>query len=389
MDKSIGDMDTIGPDGGGGRRGELTPGTHLGRYEIIKLLGRGGMGQVYLVRHGMQETLHALKILPSEFSGRSGFVDRFHTELKTMARLQHPNIVHVQYSDEENGQYYLIMDFIAAGDAEEPYDLEEALAGHARLAPETVKSLLMQVCDGLAYAHGEGVVHRDLKPANILLTSRDLDKAQAKVGDFGLARVIGEENVRSMVARSVQASMSIGELDTVAEKRRTDRSSTGAVLGTYGYMSPEQEEGRAADERSDIYALGVMMYRMVTGQRLRGMAKPASQIVEGLDPVWDDVIGRCLENDPADRFQNVGEVNAALEGLGGPKTRRPAKPEKVKSRERASGNRLAKMFAVIVLLALLSAGGWYGLGAYREHSERQRPAQAAPASVCCTMRNTW
>ncbi len=213
------------------------------------------------------------------------------------------------------------MDFIAAGDAEEPYDLEEALAEHGRLAPETVKSLLMQVCDGLAYAHGEGVVHRDLKPANILLTSRDLDKAQAKVGDFGLARVIGEENVRSMVARSVQASMSIGELDTVAEKPRTERSSTGSVLGTYGYMSPEQEEGRAADERSDIYALGVMIYRMVTGQKPRAMAKPPSRVVDGLDSAWDDIVEQCLELEPEERWQNLGELMGALDGIG---DRRPA-----------------------------------------------------------------
>ncbi len=318
MDNSIGDMDTMGPgpDGGGSGRDELAPGTKLGRYSVIKLLGRGGMGQVYLVRHEMQKTLHALKILPSEFSGRKGFVERFHTELQTMARLRHDNIVHVTHSDEESGQYYLVMDFIAADSGEEPYDLEEALAEEGRIDPETTINIMLQVCDGLSYAHGEGVVHRDLKPANILLTSKDLGQAEAKVGDFGLARVIGEENVRSMVAQSVQMSMSLGDQETLVEKKRVERSSTGAVLGTYGYMSPEQEEGRPADERSDIYALGVMMYRMVTGTKPRAMAKPPSRVVDGLDLVWDDMAEKCLEVEPEDRWQSLEEFIGALHSLG-------------------------------------------------------------------------
>ncbi len=299
---------------GGAGRAELEPGTRLGRYEVLRLLGRGGMGQVYLARHELQKTLHALKILPSEFSGRAGFVERFRTELQTMARLQHPNIVHVQYSDVEAGLYYLVMDFVAADGTEEPYDLEEALAIEKRLEPEIVRRLMLRLCDGLSFAHGKGVVHRDLKPANILLTSKDLSAADVKICDFGLARVVGEEQVRTMVAQSMQRSMSIGDQDTFTEKKRSERSSTGSVMGTYGYMSPEQEEGKPADERSDLYALGVMMYRMITGQRLRGMAKPASQVVPGLDPAWDAIIGKCLENDPAARWQTAAELKASLAG---------------------------------------------------------------------------
>jgi formylglycine-generating enzyme required for sulfatase activity/tRNA A-37 threonylcarbamoyl transferase component Bud32 len=299
-----------------GSRAELQPGTRLGRYEILHLLGRGGMGQVYLARHELQKTLHALKILPSEFSGRAGFVERFRTELQTMARLQHPNIVHVQYSDVEAGLYYLVMDFVAADGTEEPYDLEEALAIEKRLEPEIVRRLMLRLCNGLSFAHGQGVVHRDLKPANVLLTSKDLSVADVKICDFGLARVVGEEQVRTLVAQSMQRSMSMGDQDTFTEKKRSERSSTGSVMGTYGYMSPEQEEGKPADERSDLYSLGVMMYRMITGQRLRGRAKAPSAVVPGLDKMWDAVIDKCLENDPAARCQSAAELRDALNAVG-------------------------------------------------------------------------
>jgi len=331
-------------------------GDKLGRYEIISLLGRGGMGQVYLARHEMQQTLHALKILPADSAQRKGFVERFQTELRTMARLQHRHIVHVTHSDEQHGRYYLVMDFIAADGTREPYDLEEALADHGRMDPGTTRRLVMQVCEGLAFAHQEQVVHRDLKPANILLTSRDLSKAEVRVGDFGLARVLGEEQVRTMVARSMQLSMSIGNADTFVEKRRAERSSAGAVLGTYGYMSPEQEEGRPADARSDIYSVGVLLYRMITGQRLRGRAKAASAMVQGLDPAWDRIIDKCLEPDPDDRWQSAEELGAALDEI---RAGKKGKAAPRKSGNSAGRGKPVRALALVVMLAVLGAGAWW------------------------------
>lgn len=113
MENSMGDMDTLSLTGGAGRA-EMAHRTQLGRYEILRLLGRGGMGQVYLARHELQRTLHAVKILPAAFTGKPGFVDRFRTELRIMASMQHPNVVHVTHSDVEEGRHYLVMDFVAA-----------------------------------------------------------------------------------------------------------------------------------------------------------------------------------------------------------------------------------------------------------------------------------
>ncbi len=361
-----------------GGRVELEPGTRLGRYEILRLLGRGGMGQVYLARHELQKTLHALKILPSEFSGRAGFVERFRTELQTMARLQHSNIVHVQYSDVEAGLYYLVMDFIAADGTEEPYDLEEALAVEKRLEPETVRRLMLRLCDGLSFAHGQGVVHRDLKPANVLLTSKDLSAADVKICDFGLARVVGEEQVRTMVAQSMQRSMSMGDQDTFTEKKRSERSSTGSVMGTYGYMSPEQEEGKPADERSDLYSLGVMMYRMITGQRLRGRAKAPSAVVQGLDKAWDAIIDKCLENDPAARWQTAVALKAALDA-GGRVTQGSSKVLKFGS-SKVKGNKAWLWLAgaaVIAVVSILSVRAIHSSNAKRAEAARAAAASAA------------
>jgi len=370
FEQSIGDENTVV---GFRARVELSAGTMLGRYRIIKLLGRGGMGQVYLVQHELQKTTHALKILPSEFSGRSGFVERFRTELQTMARLQHENIVHVTHSDEQDGLYYLVMDFIAADGTDEPYDLEEALAEQNQFDPETVRALMLQICNGLAYAHSHGVVHRDLKPANILLTQKIAEVGGqksvpitnneypitnnliCKITDFGLAKVAGEEQLRTMVAQSIQRSMSLGDESTFVEKKRSERSSTGSVLGTYGYMSPEQEEGRPADERSDLYALGVMMYRMITGQRLRGMAKSPSKIVPGLDPAWDGIIETCLEPNPEERFQSVEELKAALAGGGSQRSevRSQKSPQK--------GAKSARKAVAGLLVAGVVVGVYFGV----------------------------
>ncbi len=239
-----------------------------------------------------------------------------------MAQLRHPGIVHVTHADVTDGFHYLVMDFVC-GAGDDPYDLEEALADapDGRLAPETAALLMGEVCAAVGYAHSRGVIHRDLKPANVLLEGRDAktdggrpEDVRVRVTDFGLARLVGEEWLRSVIDVSLRNSLSMGEQATGA-RRRESRSSTGSILGTYDYMSPEQREGREADARSDIYAAGVMLYRMLTGRRLRGMAKHPSRLVAGLDAGWDDLIMACLEDEPEDRPGSMAEVAERLKGL--------------------------------------------------------------------------
>ncbi len=320
MNNSIGDDKTVVP-GGGGRESELKGGDRLGQYEIIKLLGRGGMGQVYLARHAMMHTKHAVKLLPSEYADRPGFIDRFRAEMQVMAKLQHPGIVNVTHADVDNGRYYLVMEFIG-GESDTPCDLEQLLenAPDNRLPADMVAEIALQICDAVFFAHSRGVIHRDLKPSNVLLNGLATKNTKGhqntfsapsvvKVTDFGLAKMVGDEWVQSVIQASM-AQASIGYQQTVTEGGNPGSigSSTKSILGTYEYMSPEQREGREADERSDIYALGVMLYRMLTGKRIMGFPKPPSKVVKGLDPKWDDLIIQCLEGDVADRPDSMKAV---------------------------------------------------------------------------------
>ena len=293
----------------------LAAGQALGQYRILKPLGAGGMGEVYLVEHGILRTRHALKVLPAVRVGSAGFIERFHNEARVMAQLCHPGIVHVTHADVTDGFHYLVMDFVC-GAGDDPYDLEEALADapEGRFAPETVALLMVEVCAAVGYAHGRGVIHRDLKPANVLLEGAHAEGPRVRVTDFGLARLVGEEWLRSVIDASLRNSLSLGDQATGA-LRRENRSSSGSILGTYDYMSPEQREGREADARSDVYAAGVMLYRMLTGKRLRGMAKPPSRIVADLDTRWDELIMACLEEEKGDRPQSMAEVAEHLKKL--------------------------------------------------------------------------
>jgi formylglycine-generating enzyme required for sulfatase activity/serine/threonine protein kinase len=317
-DNSIGSDKTMTGDSASGGY-TLSVGQTLGQYRIVRPLGRGGMGEVYLCEHAILTTKHAVKLLPAERSASEGFLQRFHDEARVMARLQHSGIVHVVYADadEQSGRHYLVMDFIAADGTDEPFDLEDALASAPgnRLEPAVVARLCSQIAAAVGSAHAAGVVHRDLKPANVLLTSADFDTADVRVADFGLARLLGEDWLRSIVDVSMRQSMSMGGDRTLVDKPRAERSTTGSILGTYEYMSPEQREGGEVDARSDVFAVGVMLYRMVTGKRLMGMAKPPSRVIKGLDPAWDDLVSACLEEDPKDRLADMAAVEESLGGL--------------------------------------------------------------------------
>jgi serine/threonine protein kinase len=314
----------------------LEPDHLFGQYRIIRLLGRGGMGEVYEVEHGTLGRRYALKLLPPAFVSRPQALARFRREAMLMANLEHPHIVRVDEFGETEGRYWLRMELVRGvepvvrirlpvdtGRKTEPPCItlgEYAARKGGRIPEGEFTVLLQQILEALAYAHGKGVVHRDLKPANILLTRDTAGAVAARVADFGLARVVGEEFILNQVQVSVAGSLgeartrgldqSVGDMRTLGEDEGT---STRALLGTWDYMAPEQRRGEEATARSDVYAVGLITYQLLTGSRL-GFKLP-SEVVPGLDADWDSLVTRAVEQEPAGRFANGQEMLAAAAPL--------------------------------------------------------------------------
>ena len=257
---------------------QFIPGTMLaGRYRIVGLLGRGGMGEVYRADDLKLGQAVALKFLPLRVTARPDSLARFHQEVRLARQVSHPNVCRVHDIGEADLQHFLSMEYI---DGE---DLASLLRRIGRLPQDKAMELAQQLCAGLAAAHARGVLHRDLKPANVLIDR----EGRAHLADFGLADLAG---------------------------RRTGGHE---IEGTPGYMAPEQLEGREVTTRTDVYALGLVLYEMFTGRRaLLGDAMPASPSthVPDLDPAVERVILRCLERDPARRPASAVAVAAALPG---------------------------------------------------------------------------
>ncbi len=323
---------------------DLRDHTLLGDYRIIRPLGRGGMGQVYLAENRVSGKRVALKLLPSRSVMDAGFLDRFRIESRVMSDLHHPNIVQVHHAGEDRGRYYLTMDYIAGPDGD-AQTLEDRLKVEgSRLKVEEVKAIALQLLDALDYAHGKGIIHRDLKPANILLSRTQNPEPHVFVADFGLAKVVGDEFVTAMVKKSISLSMgrSIGEDPT--QKPRYEGTSTGALLGTYDYMSPEQKAGAAVTEQSDLYAFGVILYRMLTGRKPEGRFKLPSAF--GCNPAWDAIVEKCLEPDFQDRYASAAEVKADVERVGDRELRNTRKTRK--------GGWWVAAASLVVLVGLIS-----------------------------------
>ena len=250
------------------------------QFEILELLGRGGMRAVYKARQPTLDRLVALKILPPQPSGDSGFADRFTREARALAKLSHPNIVAVHEFGQAGGLNYFVMEYVEGLNLRQ---LEQA----GRLSPREALKIIPQICDALQFAHDEGVVHRDIKPENVMLDK----KGRVKIADFGLARIMGREP--------------------------EDLRLTGAkdVMGTPHYMAPEQvEHPQEVDHRADIYSLGVVFYEMLTGELPLGRFQPPSRKVE-VDVRLDEVVLHALEKEPERRYQQASEVKSDLETI--------------------------------------------------------------------------
>src|SRR5262245_35194197 len=213
-----------------------------GRYRVIKPLGEGGMGQVYLAEHEAIEKRIALKVLHAEYAHKSDIVARFQQEAISASRIKHPNVLDVfDFGQLENGCFYLAMEFL------EGNDLADDLVRHRTMEPGRGIRIALQICRALSAAHGKGVVHRDMKPENVFLQRTADGEEIVKIVDFGIAQLRSNDEAAA----------------SETKHRRLTR--TGMIFGTPEYMAPEQASGKHADLRADVYAVGIILYEMFTG----------------------------------------------------------------------------------------------------------------------------
>lgn len=301
----------------------LTDGAVFGQYRVLRLLGQGGMGEVYEVEHRVLGTRHALKRLSDEVLDLEEVLDYFKNEGRVMAQLKHKGIVSVDEFGETEGSYWLRMELIEGVPTTSGSQLitlhDYVWHQGGKLRESEVVECMRQFLDAIGFAHGRGVVHRDLKPANILLDSDGM-----KISDFGLVKVAGEDWHRSRIARSVSSGLGQPSSGVDLEKSKPQ------VLGTFEYMSPEQKQGYT-DNRSDLYAVGLIGFQLLTGKE-RPSVKPPSRILEGINPGWDFWFERALENDPEERFQSAEEMRAAIPDGSAPVSSTEGKFKKMKAK---------------------------------------------------------
>jgi len=333
----------------------MTPTELAGRYSLDRGLGRGGMAAVHLARDTVLDRPVAVKLLTREDDPE--LRARFLREGRLAAGLSHPNVVRVYDTGEDGGRPYIVMEYV------EGRSLAELAAGE-RLDPEDVASLGRQACAGLAHAHEAGIVHRDVKPQNLLLRH----DGQLKVADFGIAR--GATGA------------------TITE--------VGTLLGTAGYMAPELVAGEPATPASDLYALGAVLYELLTGRPPREVATlsdldfarpvvPASELVPAAPAALTDAIGRCLDADPGRRPPSAAELALELEGTVEPATvsvdaptRMQHSPPAHRPSRRVPG-RLAWPLLAGVAAAVLAAGAVTALGDGGGTPQQVEPVPAAPS----------
>jgi len=309
------------------------------QLEILECLGRGGMGAVYKARQPRLDRFVALKILAPEKQTDPQFAERFEREARVLARLNHPHIVSVFDFGENQGRFYLLMEFV------DGLTLRQILKS-GKLSSEEALKLVPQICEALQYAHQQGIVHRDIKPENILLDK----ESRLKIADFGIAKIAGTET--------------------------RGPSLTGArdVIGTPHYMAPEQvETPLSVDHRADIYSLGVVFYEMLTGELPLGKFSPPSQRVQ-VDVRLDEVVLHALEKEPGRRYQQASQVKTDVETISGTPPRFASAPLAAATGDSTANTAIItapavalmvaglwKLFyAVLGMTALSGVSGWLG-----------------------------
>jgi Tol biopolymer transport system component len=339
------------------------PGTRLGPYEIVAQLGQGGMGVVFRARDTKLDRDVAVKVLPRNLAEDEDALGRFEREAKAVAALSHPNILAIHDFGSEEGTVYAAMELL------EGETLRQRLQDGALPTRKAVE-IALEIASGLAAAHEKGIVHRDLKPENVFL----LQSGQVKVLDFGLARV------QPVVApeRSDVPTVSLS-------------TEPGRVMGTVGYMAPEQVRGRAVDERADIFSFGAVLYEMLSGRRAFSGDSPVETLNAILkedppslfdstptaSPALDRIVRRCLEKRPEERFRTAHDLAIALDAISTASTRSLMKTG-LDAAERGAGRRGGRR--TLERVGFLTAGVLLALGAGWLW-ERLHPAGPTEAAV--------
>ena len=351
----------------------IAAGTRFNHYEILAPLGAGGMGEVYRAKDTRLDREVAIKVLPADFATDADRLRRFEQEARATSALNHPNILTVYDIGTHEGQPYIVAELL------EGEELRAQMEDGA-IAPKKAIEYAQQIASGLAAAHAKGITHRDLKPENLFVTKDE----RVKILDFGLAKL------------RPQPAISAGS-EVQTQKKITD---PGTVMGTVGYMSPEQVRGQDVDHRSDIFSFGLILYEMLSGQRPftgESMADVMSAILKEeppelsesnakISPALDRIVRRCLEKKPERRFQSASDLGFALEALSTPSSsganRTEAAQALAASTARLGGWRehLGWLVAAALLLATL-AFAWIALRRAPAESRANYTYLPWPASV--------
>lgn len=329
--------------------GDLTSQVLGDRYRLVSVIGEGGMGQVYLAQHVTIGKQLAVKVLALEFAQQETFRIRFLREAQAISQIAHENVVDVSdFGVAPNGSLYIVMELLKGEGLSDMLDRE----GH--LQWERARTIGLQVCDALTAAHSKGILHRDIKPENVFRTTRGSNEDFIKVLDFGLAKVVSDEP-------GIETSL----------------TAVGGIIGTPEYMSPERVRGEKLDERSDVYAVGVLLYEMVTGcvpfsgdhytlvldQQLHAAPLPPSQVAPdaNIGAGLDAVILRALEKDRERRYASVADLAEGLHRLdqlsatSGAVPPLPSSGSGAAARDRRERTYLSAIILLTVLVVVLAA----------------------------------
>ena len=282
----------------------ISPDTTIAGYTIVSKLGEGGMGEVWRGRDTKLGRDVAIKVLPKSFSSDSERLRRFEQEAQAAGSLNHPNVLVIYHVGSHEGAPCIVSELL------EGETLRERMGGVA-LPQRKAIDYALQLSHGLAAAHEKGIIHRDLKPDNVFITK----DGRLKILDFGLAKLLGASDEQSQ---------------TEVPTRRVN-TDPGVVMGTIGYMSPEQLRGRPADHRSDIFSFGAILYEMLSGRRafrgestadtmsaiLREDPPELSATNKNISPALERVVNHCLEKNPEERFHSASDLGFAIEALSG------------------------------------------------------------------------